>query len=251
VVNHYQRLKIAQDAPPEVIRAAYRALATKLHPDRQGPDTGPADALHSEMAALNAAYETLIDPKLRADYDATLITRPQAESAWSAVADPVSASAPGAPASVDIDWLRGGNKQPAGKDAGVRKEVLISWIGGVALVAVSVGWAAWHFKAQRQTDEALSKEFRDPVAQQVAEATPPPPVKHTPGAGRQPTVEELARMSDEELMKALPKLDEQGKPDGKDSRFSGPARHMLDGSPLRLRNATQLVDPLAPEPAKR
>jgi len=50
-VNHYQRLKVSQDAPAEVIRAAYRALATKLHPDRQGPDTGPQDVLHSEMAA--------------------------------------------------------------------------------------------------------------------------------------------------------------------------------------------------------
>ena len=71
-MNHYERLKVTQDAPPEVIRAAYRALANRLHPDRSGGDTGPQDSAHEQMAALNGAYEVLIDPVLRRDYDATL-----------------------------------------------------------------------------------------------------------------------------------------------------------------------------------
>ena len=71
-MNHYERLKVTQDAPPEVIRAAYRALANRLHPDRNGGAGGADDASHDQMAELNAAYEVLIDPVLRRDYDATL-----------------------------------------------------------------------------------------------------------------------------------------------------------------------------------
>lgn len=70
-MNHYERLKVTQDAPPEVIRAAYRALANRLqaHPPSPG---AAADAAQEEMMGLNAAYETLIDPMLRRDYDASL-----------------------------------------------------------------------------------------------------------------------------------------------------------------------------------
>lgn len=32
--THYDNLKVAREAPPEVIRAAYRALSQRYHPDR-------------------------------------------------------------------------------------------------------------------------------------------------------------------------------------------------------------------------
>lgn len=70
-MNHYERLKVTQDAPPEVIRAAYRALANRLQANPTAPGGG-ADAAQEEMMGLNAAYETLIDPMLRRDYDASL-----------------------------------------------------------------------------------------------------------------------------------------------------------------------------------
>jgi len=41
---------------------AYRRLAKKLHPDKGGSST--------RFAALQAAFETLIDPRKRAVYDA-------------------------------------------------------------------------------------------------------------------------------------------------------------------------------------
>jgi DnaJ-class molecular chaperone len=34
--SHYDSLKVARNAPPEVIRAAYKALSHKWHPDRNG-----------------------------------------------------------------------------------------------------------------------------------------------------------------------------------------------------------------------
>jgi hypothetical protein len=64
--SHYDRLKIARDAPIEVVRAAYRALSLKYHPDRNPGDSEAA----RNMALLNAAYEVLSDPEKRREHDA-------------------------------------------------------------------------------------------------------------------------------------------------------------------------------------
>jgi curved DNA-binding protein CbpA len=61
VVDPYRMLQVIPDAEPEVIRAAYRALARKHHPDVGGSEI--------QMAMLNAAWETLRDQGQRARYD--------------------------------------------------------------------------------------------------------------------------------------------------------------------------------------
>ncbi|MBI1811381.1 MAG: J domain-containing protein [Nitrospirae bacterium] len=63
--THYDNLKVARNAPQEVIRAAYRTLSQKYHPDIN-PKTQEA---HRIMGILNAAYEILSDPIKRKDYD--------------------------------------------------------------------------------------------------------------------------------------------------------------------------------------
>jgi curved DNA-binding protein CbpA len=63
--THYEILKITRDAPQEVVRAAYRALTLKYHPDRHAADPGATEM----MALLNSAYETLSDPVKRREYD--------------------------------------------------------------------------------------------------------------------------------------------------------------------------------------
>ncbi len=67
----YDLLEVSPNASPEVIKAAYRQLAMKYHPDRQA---GERERKHAEeiMKAINAAYETLIDPYRRAEYDREL-----------------------------------------------------------------------------------------------------------------------------------------------------------------------------------
>lgn len=65
--NHYDTLKIAQDAPDYVIKAAYRALSQKYHPDKN-----PSAEAAEQMRAINAAYEVLSNPTARARYDRTL-----------------------------------------------------------------------------------------------------------------------------------------------------------------------------------
>jgi curved DNA-binding protein CbpA len=62
VGDPYKVLQVDPEADPEVIRAAYRRLAQKHHPDYGGNDR--------RMAELNAAYFVLRDPQRRAGYDA-------------------------------------------------------------------------------------------------------------------------------------------------------------------------------------
>lgn len=71
--THYESLKVTEDAPPEVIRAAYRALSLKYHPDRCG---GSAQSQHM-MQALNEAYAVLSDARRRASYDGDLLRQRQ------------------------------------------------------------------------------------------------------------------------------------------------------------------------------
>lgn len=83
VHTHYDNLKVTRDAPPEVIRAAYRALSRKYHPDRRADD----DQAARVMQLLNAAYEVLSDPDRRRAHD-EWIAQAQAGVQDDAGADP-------------------------------------------------------------------------------------------------------------------------------------------------------------------
>jgi DnaJ-class molecular chaperone len=63
--TYYDLLKVDRRAGPEGVRAAYRSLAQRYHPDKR---PGSADAVRV-MAALNEAYAVLSDPQRRASYD--------------------------------------------------------------------------------------------------------------------------------------------------------------------------------------
>lgn len=63
--THYDNLKVSRDAPPEVIRMAYRALVTKHHPDR---NRGSEQSLRT-MQAINDSYEILMDDEKRRQHD--------------------------------------------------------------------------------------------------------------------------------------------------------------------------------------
>lgn len=64
VTDPYKILQVDPDAEPEVIRAAYRALALKYHPDL-------SSASEDRMASLNQAWAILRDAACRAAFDQT------------------------------------------------------------------------------------------------------------------------------------------------------------------------------------
>lgn len=69
--NHYDNLKVAQNAPPEVIKAAYKVLCQKYHPDLNGDTPRNLRA----MQIINQAYSTLSDPIKRKEHDAWILRK--------------------------------------------------------------------------------------------------------------------------------------------------------------------------------
>ena len=94
--DYYEVLQVHRHAEAEVIRAAYRVLARKYHPDHGGDS--------KRMIALNDAWDVLGDPLQRAEYDASR-TAAGAQRSYAAPADPAApASAPAsAPAPAPAD----------------------------------------------------------------------------------------------------------------------------------------------------
>jgi curved DNA-binding protein CbpA len=65
-VNYYDLLQIHPKAEPDTIHRVYRLFAARYHPDNE--DTGDA----TRFRLIREAYETLIDPDARAEYDRLL-----------------------------------------------------------------------------------------------------------------------------------------------------------------------------------
>lgn len=63
--THYDNLGVSRNADPAVIKAAYKALAQKYHPDRN-PNNPDAERI---IKIINEAYQVLIDPIRRAEHD--------------------------------------------------------------------------------------------------------------------------------------------------------------------------------------
>ena len=64
VHSHYDNLRVTQNAPLSVIKAAYRTLSQQYHPDRcHDPDA------QRIMGVLNRSYEVLSDPDGRRAHD--------------------------------------------------------------------------------------------------------------------------------------------------------------------------------------
>jgi hypothetical protein len=76
-MNRYDVLGLKDDATTEEIKKAYRKLAAKTHPDRNGEEMTPL------FRSVQDAYETLSNPLKRAAYDRELnnVPAPQPEPA--------------------------------------------------------------------------------------------------------------------------------------------------------------------------
>jgi DnaJ-class molecular chaperone len=73
--THYDNLKVARNAPPEVIRAAYKTLSQRFHPDRNADN----EAATRIFQIISSAYEVLSDPAKRKEHD-EWIAREEAEA---------------------------------------------------------------------------------------------------------------------------------------------------------------------------
>ena len=65
MTSFYETLEVSPRASHCVIRAAYRCLAQRHHPDKN-PDSEDAG---QRLTSINRAYSVLSDPEKRQDYD--------------------------------------------------------------------------------------------------------------------------------------------------------------------------------------
>ena len=70
--NWYAVLEVSESASPEVIRAAWRLLQRKYHPDKPGGN-------EEQSKLINIAFDVLSDPDRRAAFDAELQRTREAE----------------------------------------------------------------------------------------------------------------------------------------------------------------------------
>jgi hypothetical protein len=136
--THYDNLKVARDAPIEVIRAAYKTLSQKYHPDHQPGDERAARI----MAIINRSYEALSDPVKRSEHD-RWIREAEAEAQ-----EKPKRRAPGweyttfdesqAPPPKSYNQPQVPNQPPVATPQPERK----SWLAAVALLAL-MGLMAW------------------------------------------------------------------------------------------------------------
>ena len=64
--THYDNLQVSQQATTSVIRAAFKALSQKWHPDKHPNNQKVA---YKKFARIRMAYDVLSDAKLRQQYD--------------------------------------------------------------------------------------------------------------------------------------------------------------------------------------
>lgn len=132
--THYDNLKVTRNAPPEVIRAAYKTLTQKYHPDRH---PGNADA-ERVMALINQSFQVLSDPSRRAAHDRWITEQEQStkqasqsteNSASSARPTYQQASPPKPPVSI------------AKTTTGLISHVLRNWVAYGILGVLTWAWA--------------------------------------------------------------------------------------------------------------
>lgn len=67
--NYYDVLGVSQNADDFVIKAAYKAMAQRYHPDKFANNPRAAADAENKMRQLNEAYQVLSDTAKRRDYD--------------------------------------------------------------------------------------------------------------------------------------------------------------------------------------
>ena len=128
VHTHYDNLKVARDAPREVILAAYKTLSHIYHPDGK-PESARI------LALINKAYEVLSDPAKRREHDL-----------WIAQMEGVVADDDHT--SEKNDSFTHQTASPSGSSVLLRLfqpllkliKFLAIWLAGGAVVVISAGW---------------------------------------------------------------------------------------------------------------
>lgn len=121
--DYYATLGLHQDADEVVIRAAYKALAQRYHPDK-------APGNEARMQAINAAYAVLSDPEQRRRYDARYQSRRPAQPEVTETVHPAGGAA-ARPVTIRLDAALLGAALWAGLRGAIQGGLLFALIFGL------------------------------------------------------------------------------------------------------------------------
>jgi curved DNA-binding protein CbpA len=151
--THYDNLKVSRMAPQEVIRAAYKALSQKYHPDKNPGDEKAARI----MAILNSAYDTLSDTQRRKEHD-EWIAAEEWEIEWLESTRHESPERAWSPEHVDDTPRRNRRRRDWKWWAGLATCLALGFVGGVTMMnepqLSSTLTAAWGSKANMAANAA-------------------------------------------------------------------------------------------------
>lgn len=71
IITHYDILQVSYQASPSVIRAAFKALSQKWHPDKH---QGTNEVAKQKFQKIKQAYDILSNPESRQEYDRRIKT---------------------------------------------------------------------------------------------------------------------------------------------------------------------------------
>jgi curved DNA-binding protein CbpA len=150
-MNHYDILEVSANASPEVIRAAYKSLMQRYHPDRN-----PGNAETARRAMLvNQAYEVLSDSSRRTAYDIELERQLAGRS----------------------NDVRDKSMEVLVRSRSAAKDSPSSWFMWLLIAAIFLsGWLVLSLSGKRQVSGPESKDMRQSVEKAKVEAARTIPV---------------------------------------------------------------------------
>lgn len=148
-MTHYDTLEVSPRASPEVLRAAYRSLIQRYHPDRHPGDAAAA----ARAAAITEAYDLLSDPERRAAYDAMLAEQSSTGNSGMPPAAPGGQGMPrGATGAASTVRRTSGDRRPSAQRTAPSSSG--RWVlAGLALVVVAILLAWFRPHASPAPDE--------------------------------------------------------------------------------------------------
>ncbi|HZV97376.1 MAG TPA: DnaJ domain-containing protein [Methylophilaceae bacterium] len=164
IITHYDNLRVAPNASAEEIRASYKALCQKYHPDKNPDDAQAA----KKFIIINAAYEVLSDPLKRRDHDDWIALHEVHRFKPYRAAQP--APKPNAKPRPEANFEPKGPQHgamppipPAEAPQNSKRRTAIKLMAATALALCFMGMLAWGLLEQLEADRSIKGLSYEPI----------------------------------------------------------------------------------------